>query len=73
MKEDEGIAILETVFHDTLTNSRRIAPFRDFHTFTMASLGEKVVSDSRSTTFSLSSWDIRHVLLCRVHRRNVYA
>ena len=52
LKEDEGIAILETSFHDTVANSRRIAPLRDYHAFTMASLGEKVSENTLTAPFS---------------------
>ena len=42
MKEEDGMSILDVSFHDTLSDSRRVAPYRDYHSLTMAALGDRV-------------------------------
>ena len=44
LKEDGDMSILETSFHDTLADSRRIPPHRDYHNLEIAALGERVKS-----------------------------
>jgi hypothetical protein len=51
LKEEEGMNILDVSFHDTLADSRRVAPYRDYHSLSMAALGDRV-----RTPFGIISW-----------------
>lgn len=42
LKEEEGMNILDVSFHDTLADSRRVAPYRDYQSLTMAALSDQV-------------------------------
>lgn len=41
MKEDSDMSILDTSFHDTLADSRRVPPYRDYHNLQLAALGDR--------------------------------
>ena len=44
LKEDSAVNILDTQFHDTVADNRRVAPYRDYHNLNMAAFGERVGS-----------------------------
>lgn len=44
VKEDVDMNIIDTSFHDTLADNKRVAPHRDYHNLELAAFGDRVCS-----------------------------
>ena len=42
LKEDGEMNILDTTFHDTVADNRRVPPYRDYHNLQSAAFGDRV-------------------------------